>query len=393
MSAHASITEQPDDDELEDVLPRILCVDDERNVLSGLERILFGAFDVTTASSGAEALALLDTAGPFAVVMSDMRMPKMSGAELLAECRARAPDTTRILLTGHAEVEAAIAAVNEGGIFRFLLKPCPHVALNRALSEAVEQHRLVTAERELLEHTLKGAIEVLTEVLAMASPAAFDRASHLRAYARHVVARLGWENPWMYEVAALLSQMGCITIPPDVLERAYSERELTGAEREMLVRHPNIAKQLLARIPRMEKVAAIVGSAAEPASGHDDEEVERGAELLRLALEIDRRVRRGHAMSSVIAALKDTKRHRALLLDAIASFDLGGELAEVVRAVRVRDLTTWMILDEDVRATNGSTLIRRGTQLSEVLLHRLANFAAGVGIEEPIRVRIPSRHA
>jgi two-component system NtrC family sensor kinase len=135
--------------------PRVLCVDDEPHVLAGLEQVLRRRFDVTTAAGGREGLRSLAQAGPFTIVVSDFRMPEMNGAEFLRHVRDVAPDTIRILLTGQASLEDAISAVNEGYIFRFLSKPCPTPMLLKALDGAVEQARLVTRDRELLESKLE----------------------------------------------------------------------------------------------------------------------------------------------------------------------------------------------------------------------------------------------
>ena len=102
---------------------RILLVDDEPNVLHALTRQLRKRFDLRTAESGEAALRLLKTEGPFAVIVSDMRMPEMNGVELLATVKTLYPDTVRLMLTGNADQETAIEAVNSGQIFRFLTKP------------------------------------------------------------------------------------------------------------------------------------------------------------------------------------------------------------------------------------------------------------------------------
>jgi DNA-binding NtrC family response regulator len=109
--------------------PRVLCVDDEPNVLEGLRLHLERPYRLSTATGDAEGLAILERDGPCAIVISDMRMPKMDGAAFLGQVRQRFPDTVRMLLTGHADIDAAIAAVNEGQIFRFLSKPCPPAQL------------------------------------------------------------------------------------------------------------------------------------------------------------------------------------------------------------------------------------------------------------------------
>src|SRR5690349_5358195 len=105
--------------------PQILCVDDEPRVVEGLAQLLRREFDVKSASSPEDALRMVGELKDLAVVVSDMRMPRMDGATLLHEIRMRRPDVTRILLTGEAGRDAAMRAVNEGQIFRFLTKPCP----------------------------------------------------------------------------------------------------------------------------------------------------------------------------------------------------------------------------------------------------------------------------
>ena len=144
---------------------KILLVDDEPNVLEALEANLMFDYDVVTAGGGAQGLERMNADGPFGVVISDMRMPEMNGARFLAEVKRRHPDTTRVLLTGYSEVDAAISAINDGSVFRFLTKPCPPDVLVETVEQGLEQHRLRLAERELLEGTVRGAVGLLTDVL------------------------------------------------------------------------------------------------------------------------------------------------------------------------------------------------------------------------------------
>ncbi|PJB75350.1 MAG: hypothetical protein CO095_03830, partial [Armatimonadetes bacterium CG_4_9_14_3_um_filter_58_7] len=158
-----------------EVLPRVLCVDDEPQILEGLKLVLRKSFEVRTATSGEEALRQMDDNGPFTVILSDMRMPGVNGTQFLAEARARDPLAVRILLTGHADIEAAISAINEGWVFRFLLKPCERTALRLAFSDALRYHQLVASEKVLLEQTLRGAVEALMDVLSISHPLAAAR--------------------------------------------------------------------------------------------------------------------------------------------------------------------------------------------------------------------------
>src|ERR1700704_3229320 len=140
---------------------RILCVDDDSSILEGYKRQLRKEFEVDTAVGPEQGLRMVTEQGPFAVVVSDLQMPGMNGIEFLAQVRAHEPDTVRMLLTGNAELQATIDAINQGQIFRFLTKPCTTEALANALTAGLAQHRLMTAEREPLEQTLRGNIGVL----------------------------------------------------------------------------------------------------------------------------------------------------------------------------------------------------------------------------------------
>ena len=132
----------------------ILCIDDEPAVLAGFRRTLAKQFALHTAESGAAGLAKIAADGPFAVVVADMSMPGMNGLTFLSEVQRVSPDTVRIMLTGHTNHKIAIAAINEAQIFRYLVKPCDTELLSQALQDGIYQHRLVVAERELLENTL-----------------------------------------------------------------------------------------------------------------------------------------------------------------------------------------------------------------------------------------------
>jgi FixJ family two-component response regulator/GGDEF domain-containing protein len=129
---------------------KILFVDDEPAVLDGYQRLLRNQFRVSAALGGEQALTLIQSTGPFAVVISDMRMPGMNGAQFLARVREQAPNTVRMLLTGHADLDVAIEAVNEGKIFQFLTKPCEREILVKAIRSGLETYRVAVAEKEIV---------------------------------------------------------------------------------------------------------------------------------------------------------------------------------------------------------------------------------------------------
>jgi C4-dicarboxylate-specific signal transduction histidine kinase len=149
--------------------PSVLCVDDEPNLLAGLEHTLRRRFQVVTAPGGAEALRLLELPRSFDVIISDYRMPGMDGAEFLRRSRDTAPEAVRVLLTGHASLEGAIAAVNEGHVFRFLMKPCPPEVLVGAVEAAAAEGRAVASERQGLQEAIADLSGELKEASRLAT--------------------------------------------------------------------------------------------------------------------------------------------------------------------------------------------------------------------------------
>ena len=366
---------------------RILCVDDEPNILEGLERTLFEHFDVRTALGGAAGLDLVAREGPFAVVVSDMRMPEMDGATFLSKVRESAPDTVRVLLTGHADVDSAIAAVNDGNIFRFLCKPCPTETLLKSLEAATRQYELVQAERELLESTLNGAITVLTELLGLAIPNAFSRSDRIKAYVSHITDRLGLQNRWKFELAAMLSQIGCIALPSQTLARLYAGQAISADESKMFADHPETAYKLLEHIPRLKEVAVIIRGQRDPSTVSSSEE-RIGAEMLRVAIGVEWLVASGSSLEEALIQLKNEDECDRQMLEMLRDFQ-GWEPPELVMAINAKDMKPGMVLDEDVMATDGTLIVHKGSNLKVALVKLINNWGSCQGIVEPIRVRTP----
>jgi len=217
---------------------KILLVDDDNNILDGYRRSLGREFLMETALGGEQALKLAADNGPYGVVVSDMRMPGMDGIQLLSRIKAQSPDTIRVMLTGNAEIDMAINAINEGSIFRFLTKPCSKEMMAKTLTAALVQYRLVTAEKQLLEQTLSRSIQVLTEVLSLVNPAAFSRAERARRYIHHIATSMKLPNVWQYEVAAMMSQLGCVTLPSETIAAVYSGRSSHRTSRHNMTHIP-----------------------------------------------------------------------------------------------------------------------------------------------------------
>jgi response regulator RpfG family c-di-GMP phosphodiesterase len=372
------------------VKPRVLCVDDEPNVLEGLRDTLRRSFDVRTAPSGIDGVAMLkQDPDSYAVVISDMRMPVMDGAAFLREARRWAPDATRMLLTGFADIEAAVSAVNNAQLFRFLTKPCGPKDLVGACTAALVQHRLITAERVLLEQTLHGSVKALADVLALANPVAFGRAVSIQASVKALAKVVGMRETWEVEVAAMLAPIGAVTLPASTAEKLYTGAPLSEDELAMVERVPAITRGILENIPRLEGIMQILDNYARPFNnGEGPGVIPIGARMLRIARDHDTLVAQGLDPSVALG----TMRSRAgfyddHLLQAFA--EMAGPGADMrVREVTLGELRAGMKLADDVRSAAGQLLIAHGNEASQGLIERLSNLADGF-VREPLRIFEP----
>jgi response regulator RpfG family c-di-GMP phosphodiesterase len=368
-------------------------------VLEALRDVLRRSFDVRVATSGREALALLrKEPRAYAVVLSDMRMPEMPGPVFLREARRCAPTAVRMLLTGYADYGAAAQAVNDGQVFRFLTKPCDREELKRACAGALAQHRMLIAERELLEQTLHGAIQALTDVLALASPAAFGRSARLKELTGGLARAAGVADAWEIEVASMLVHLGAVTLPEATAERWQSGRALDPMEVGMVARVPEVTNRILANIPRLDGVRAIVaaherrfdgcrqGIPARDESLRAEVELPEGARMVRIALDFLRLEAEGAEPYLALETMRG--RHGVYDPELLETFarTVGVRTHSLeVSELRLAALEVGMRLIHDVRGRDGRLLIARGHLVTPELLDRLTNFPPG-HVNEPLRV-------
>jgi len=378
---------------------KILLVDDEPAVLQGYQRLLHGDFDTDTATGGTAALLALEKNGPYAVVVSDMRMPQMDGVELLAKIKSLAPDTVRIMLTGNADLQSAAKAVNEGNIFRFLTKPCDKELMVTTLTAALMKYRLGVAEKQLLEQTLSGSIQVLTEVLSLVNPAAFGRAARARRYVHHIVTSLSLGNPWKFEVSAMMSQLGCVALDPATIDAVYAGRELSPEEQARYDAHPMIASDLLSKIPRMEPIGWIIAHQNQPASVEGDitdrelAETRLGAEILQVTLAFDELLHKGQSRAEAATRLmRHYKGWDRRIFEALV--ELEPETADKqIRRLPIAELSPGMIVEQEIHNRAGVLVVAKGQEVTMPLILKLKNLHAGGAIDITVQVSFPKAMA
>lgn len=379
-----------------DTVDRILFVDDDSNLLESFKRQLRNRFTMETASDGPQGLETIKKEGPFAVVVSDFRMPRMNGVQFLNRVREVAPESVRILLTGFADLKTTMDAVNLGNIFRLLTKPCQLEVLENALRAGTRQYQLVMTERILLEKTLKGSITVLCEILSLVNQEAFGRALRVTRNVREIATMMDVAEIWHLETASMLSQIGCIMLPEGTLTKISKGLPLSPEEMQVFETHPLVASDLIAKIPRMEKVVAIINYQGKNFDGsgvpNDDlkgEGIPVGARILKVALDYDSFKLAGYPKGKALAQLQQQAHWYDPRILSSLEFLIGIEGQYETRSVSLPDLKENMILGEAIRDGKGLLLVAGGQEISQTLITHLKNFASSRGVKEPIRVMIP----
>jgi response regulator RpfG family c-di-GMP phosphodiesterase len=376
----------------------ILFVDDDADILAGFQRTLRKEFRIETALGGEAALTMCAGRAPYELVVADMQMPGMNGVEFLIQIKERYPDTVRIMLTGNADQETAREAVNKGHIFRFLTKPCPPEELFPALRAGVKQYQLVTAERQLLEQTLNGCAKALSEVLSIHDPYSFGRGNRMREYMKLFADSLKLSQTWDLELAAMLSQIGCVSVPQNILEKAHHGAALSGPELDVMARVPKIGSELLGSIPRLENVAQIIlyqnknfDGSGFPLDSICGEAIPVGARILRVlhdlfVHEADNKTKeKALELMTRCAGYYDPK-----VLEAVAaSFDIclsAPENGPRPKAVSLKDLHVGHILKSTAHTKEGLLIAPNGTQVTPILLEKLRNISRLNELAEPILI-------
>jgi hypothetical protein len=301
------------------------------------------------------------------------------------------------MLTGNANLDVAIRAINDGNIYRFLQKPVPIGVLFETMIDGIQQYRLVTAEKELLNKTLKGAINLLADILGLVNPASFSRASRIKRHVRYMVTELHLQDVWGYELAAMLSQLGCITLPSEVMEKLAAGKKISEHEQQQFNKHPEIGARLLQHVPRFETIAAMV---EQQNADVDKIEIDTnlsqeqkgvlGGQILKVALAYDNYLSQDKSGEEAIAQLKEhPEKYDPALVQALIA-GRGGASFEVM-TLPITKLKPGMILDQNIHSVAGTLLVAKGQELSTAVLLRLISSEENEIISGPVRVLLVTK--
>ncbi len=415
--------------------PTLLFVDDEPNILSSLRRLFHGkGYRLLLANGGAEGLASLERE-PVDLVISDMRMPGMDGAQFLEQVRLRWPAVVRILLTGYADIGSTIAAINRGEIYRYIAKPWDDNDIVLIVRDAVARKRLEEENARLLTLTqqqneslreLNSGLEAkvaertaaLREAMAKLEQAngnlrrnflntvhAFSGLIEMREgslgghsrrvadHARTLARRMGMDESGVQEVmlAGLLHDIGKIGLPDDVLKKPFNA--LTADERALLVRHPVTGELALMAVESLKGAAALIRHHHERFDGTGFPDglkglaIPLGARILAVvndydALQLGTLVNRPLSAGEARTFLLDNsgKRYDPQVVQEFVTVltQVRGHAA-VEFAQRPAALRPGMVLARDLIHRDGYLLLARGFVLDARMIDQLARLEAGEG--------------
>lgn len=368
---------------------KVLIVDDDQNLLDSMRRGLCRRYDLSVANGPEEALKAIKERGPFAVVISDLRMPGMDGISFLEKVKELDPLTVRMMLTGHGDLDAAMAAVNEGSVFRFMTKPCAAETLIRALDAGIAQYKLVIAEKELLRGTLRGCIKVLVDILNLVSPEAFSRGERVKRLLMACAKRLGLTNTLKLELAGMLSQIGMVAVPQDIIFKRFRGEQLSPEEAQIYRMHATVATTLLSQIPRMNEVGEIISNQLDCFVNLDRSKLPEGAVLLNLCLEFDDLDQLGIEKDIAVQSMRDKWAAEFPVMfrgfeEAVFSDD-----GFVPRLIPFKEVQAGMILRQDIFDDTKLLIMAKGQEITEIALLRISKMRESFKLPNKLNVLVP----
>ncbi|WP_419797698.1 MAG: response regulator [Terasakiella sp.] len=355
---------------------KVLLIDDDPNLLQGLRRQYHKRFKVICAEAGPKALEILKEHDDIGVVVSDMRMPQMTGLEVLKHIRTLNPNIVRIMLTGNADQQTAIDAVNEGAIFRFYNKPCDPETLAYGIDDALRQYDLVSAEKILLEKTLAGTIKFLVDLLSFSNPKAFARSARIREWIKQILPHFQLKAAWQLDFAAMLMPMSDLILPQEITDKIREGSKLSQEEADCYNNASKVIQDMLKQIPRLEEIADIIASIHLSANAETSDDLPIESRILRILDDLAKQTKRTKATEKIfkkmVPFLQD---YDADVFHTIKSvlLDRDEDDLEEMETMKISllALQPGYTLLSDITSTGGRLLLATGSVLSETHIEKL----------------------
>ena len=394
---------------------KVLYVDDETSLLSAFSSLFRReglVIETLADSTGID--GMLEEHGPFAVVVSDQRMPGLDGVGTLERVRRHSPDTIRVMLTGFADQDDTVRAINTAGVSRYILKPWDDTLLKHTVHDCIHsfnmvaENRILTAElavrnaalEELLEGTVGQTVQLLSHLSTYINIHAAHQTERVRTLGTAIlkVSRdVPAEEQWDIHRALELFNLGISVLPPWIQVTLTKEGLWSLARFPIAQNHQLLAYDLLKEIPRFERVARIIqlshkdfDGGGEPASialkGHD---IPLGSRLLRILIDLDSLSTEHHRGRAMLQKMHvQSKKYDTDLIALMLGLESTLRVSQTEKSLGLDALEPGMILIEDLVTVRGRVMIRAGSEITKPVLRILSQTRQYDPIKEPIIVRV-----
>ena len=366
--------------------PKIMLVTSDATLAKIAQTELGKAVALTTLSSGEKALKLLAGNDEYMAVLAGLNLSGMNGLKLLAEVRREHPKLMRLLITADTNFKTAANAVNMGHISRLLPRPCPPKALKAAIKDAVQKYRKGQAENEAMKDTLLGTVRMLVDILELVQPDAVMRSKRIRRRAQRICTALKAMPAQLMDMVVLLSNIGCVALPPELLEQMEAGGRPSKEDMQIFYTHPSIAAALLKNVPRMDKVAEIIRHQNTPVS----QDPPLGARILKACIDMDRMELTGASQEKAVEFMASKPGIYDARVVEIMKRHMEESKKVECHGLTVADLEPGMVMQRDMVTRKGAILLPKGETLSEASHLRLQAFSDLLNIVEPICVEPPA---
>ncbi len=378
-------------------LNQILLVDDESHILTSFARGLRKDFNVLTANSGKEALALIkNTPTPIPVIVSDFNMPEMTGDEFFKHCQKVCPDSVRVLLSGKADIESIISCINEGKIFRFMLKPCNLDTMKSTILDCIKQFELIRAEKIILGQTLIGTVQLCVDFLTLANPEVYSYVTKIKNFVETLAQHLKLPNPWRFTIAALLSHTGDVLVSRDHSRQIVTKDNLSNNDKIFHQDSINVSAKIIEKIPKLELISKMImnqnkslekltNSLYMPIKDYDSAIV--GAQLLKTVIDFEKKLSQGYDKADIIAKMQQFPDiYHKDIVEALLI--IKPKESHLKAQVKISELTEKMTTAKDVYTTDGKLIVANGQALNSIFIAKLNESYRKQFIDEWIEVYV-----
>jgi len=395
---------------------KILYVDDEVNLLSSFRSLMRKEdFETFLLQDSTLIEEMLEKSGPFAVVLSDQRMPGLTGTELLETVANTHPETIKMLVTGYSDYDEMIRAINNGGISHYIAKPWKDEELKNIVRTMYNRYNLTTENKyliselesknaklkELREGTILESTHLLVDVLSYINPHASSQIDRVKSAGLPLLEKitdLSHQEIWEISIAFDLFNLG-FAVMPTWVQLALNKEGLSAASRFSICNdHHLLAAQLLERIPGFEGAAKIIQLSRKNFNGTGSPENVRisgkdlplGARLLKIFVDMDKLTSPHFKDIEILKSMAEqtAKYDVDLLNKTIESFTDVNELKSKELVISSQDLMPGMLILQTIQTVSGIKLVNPNTVLTKTSLMAIRSWEKLEGVKEPIKVEI-----